>query len=169
MYRLTIAVDAIGKDDALSLDMSRELMQILLDAMTAINLTYLRRGIRFPDLLASDVRYKLEQPAPGSVCGDDDWQDIAVTFRRMFGDCDDLAPIRAAQLQHRGIVARAIALLRRSNPHTRHSRHDYHIVVMWPFGLSSYPPTVYRDPSGTRDRQGRVLLLEDPSRLKGMR
>lgn len=169
MYRLTLAIDAIGKDDPLSLDLSREQMQIVLDAVTAINLTYLRRGIRYPDLLASDVRYKLEQPPPGSVCGDDDWQDIAVTYRRKIGDCDDLAPIRAAQLQHRGVAARAIALLRRSHAFTPQSRHDYHIVVMWPQGLGSYPATVYRDPSGTRDRQGRVLLLEDPSRLKGMR
>lgn len=163
MYRPTLAIDAIGKDDPLSLDLSREHMQILLDAITAINLSYIRRGVRFPDLLTSDVRYKLETPAPGSACGDDDWQDIAVTFRRRIGDCDDLAPIRAAQLQARGVRARAIALLRRTRPNTRWSKHDYHIVVLWPAGLGSYPATVYRDPSGSG------LLLEDPSRLKGMR
>lgn len=73
-------------------------------------------------------------------------------------NCDDIACARAAQLQHQGIAARAIPLLRRGN-----GKHDYHIVVMWPQGLGSYPQTVYRDPSGSG------LLLEDPSRLLGMR
>lgn len=178
MYRPTLAIDSIGRDDPLSLDLSREHMQIVLDAMTAINLAYLRRGVRFPDLLESDVRYQLDVPAPGSACGDDDFQDIAITFRRKRGDCDDLAPIRAAQMQHRGLMVRAIALLRRSVT-TAGRRHDYHIVDAWPPNLRStaakrlfayrsdlgghYPSTVYRDPSGSG------LLLEDPSRLKGMR
>lgn len=164
MYRPTFAIDAIGRDDSTSLELAKEQMQILLDALTALNLTYIRRGIRFPDLLESNVRYDEQRPVKGSVCGDDDWADIAVTFRKGLGDCDDLAAIRAAQLQARGIRARAIPLLRRTPARGNiPGKHDYHIVVMWPKGLRSYPRTVYQDPSGSG------LLLEDPSKLKGMR
>lgn len=157
MYRPTFAVDSIGRDDPQSLELSKAHMQALLDCLTAINRAYLRHRI-YPDLYAAGVRYYEDNPAPGSSCGDDDWCDIETVFRRRVGDCDDLACVRAAQLQHRGINARAIPMLRRRN-----GAHDYHIVIVWPAGLSSYPRTVFRDPNGSG------LLLEDPSAVLGMR
>ncbi len=157
MYRPTFALDAIGRDDAVSLDIAKTQMQALLDALTACNRAYLRH-YRVPDILTAGVRYDDDRPPRGSACGDDDWSDIMIALRRKIADCDDLGAARAAQLQHRGIAARAIPLLRRSP-----GKHDYHVVVMWPKGLKSYPPTVYRDPSGSG------LLLEDPSRILGMR
>ena len=157
MYRPTFALDAIGRDDSTSLELAKDQMQALLDCLTAINRAYLRFRA-YPDLYSAGIRYHEDNPAPGSTCGDDDWCDIETVYRRKIGDCDDLACVRAAQLQHRGIRARAIPLLRRSN-----GRHDYHIVIAWPLGLRSYPKTVYRDPSGSG------LLLEDPSAVLGMR
>lgn len=156
MYRPTFAVDSIGKDDAQNLDLAKEHMQCLLDCLTAINRSYIRRR-NYPDVMSCGVRYYEDNPPPGSTCGDDDWSDIETVMRRKFGDCDDLACVRAAQLQAKGINARAIPLLRRSP-----GEHNYHIVVLWPPGLRSYPNTVYRDPSGSG------LLLEDPSRVLGM-
>lgn len=157
MYRPTLALDAIGRDDPVSLDIAKVQMQALLDALTTCSRAYLTH-YRLPDILTSGVRYSDDRPPKGSVCGDDDWCDIMIALRRKIADCDDLATARAAQLQARGIAARAIPLLRRSP-----GKHDYHVVVMWPKGLRSYPPTVYRDPSGSG------LLLEDPSKLLGMR
>lgn len=163
MYRPTFALEAIGQDDPVSLAIAGEQMQALLDCLTACNFAYLRR-MKLPDILAAGVRYDTDRPPKGSVCGDDDWCDIRTLLRRKIADCDDLGPARAAQLQLRGIKARAIPLLRRTQGTLgRPGKHDYHIVVMWPQGLKSYPPTVYRDPSGSG------LLLEDPSRLLGMR
>lgn len=157
MYRPTFAIDSIGRNDKVSLDLAREHMQALLDCLTSINRSYLKRR-RYPDILTAGVRYSEDNPQDGSACGDDDWSDIEVVMRRKIGDCDDLACVRAAQLQAQGINARAIAMLRMSP-----GSHDYHIVVLWPPGLRQYPSTVYRDPSGSG------LLLEDPSRLLGMR
>lgn len=157
MYRPTFAVDSIGRDDSQSLDLAKEHMQALLDCLTAIDRAYIKRR-KYPDVMSGSVRYHEDEPAPGSICGDDDWADIEIVMRRGIGDCDDLACIRAAQLQASGINARAIPLLRRAP-----GEHNYHIVVLWPPGLRSYPKTVYRDPSGSG------LLLEDPSRWLGMK
>lgn len=163
MYRPTLALDAIGQDDPNSLAIAAEQMQAVVDCLTICNRAILRR-YRMPDILTAGIRYTDDRPPKGSVCGDDDWADISIVLRRKAGDCDDLAAARAAQLQQQGINARAIPLLRRKqgafgNP----GKHDYHIVVMWPKGLKSYPRTVYQDPSGSG------LLLEDPSRILGMR
>lgn len=157
MYRPTFAIDSIGRNDSTSLDLAREHMQALCDCLVSINRSYLKRR-RYPDIFAAGVGYDEDAPPNGSVCGDDDWSDIEVVMRRKKGDCDDLACVRAAQLQASGINARAIAMLKRSP-----EAHDYHIVVLWPPGLRKYPPTVFRDPSGSG------LLLEDPSRVLGMR
>lgn len=156
-YRPTFALYAVGRNDAPSLDIARTQMQALADCLTICDRAYLKYE-RIPDVLNGRIRYDKDRPPRGSACGDDDWTDIKLLNQRGIGDCDDLACARAAQLQQAGIAARAIPLLRRSN-----GSHDYHIVVMWPQGLSSYPPTVYKDPSGSG------LLLEDPSRLLGMR
>lgn len=157
MYNATFAVDSIGSNDPEDIELSKEHMQILLDAATAINKAYMRRR-RYPDILRAGVRYNPDRPPRGSICGDDAWCDIEVSLRRKIVDCDDVAPIRAAQLQMQGVRARAIALLRATR-----EKHDYHIVVAWPNGLPRYPGTVYRDPSGSG------LLLEDPSRILGMK
>lgn len=156
-YRCTFAVDSIGRDDPRSLELAKAHMQALLDCLTAINRAYLQTRA-YPDLYAAGIRYHEDNPAPGSTCGDDDWCDIETVYRRRVGDCDDLACIRAAQLQAQGIPVRAIPLLRR-----RGGQHEYHIVVAWPSGRSTYPRTVFRDPSGSG------LLIEDPSAVLGMR
>jgi hypothetical protein len=158
MYRPTLALDAIGRDDPTSLSIAKVQMQALLDCLTTCSGAYIPHYPNLPDVLRSGVRYDDDRPPKGSVCGDDDWCDLMIVLRRKRGDCDDLAAARAAQLRARGINARAIPLLRRSP-----GKHDYHAVVMWPKGLKSYPPTVYPDPSGSG------ILLEDPSRILGMR
>lgn len=154
MYRIALAVDAIGRDEPGMLDLGREQMQIALTALTSLNLAILRR-MRMPRLYESGIRYDRMTPHPGSTCGDDDWQDMLVTLRRRMGDCEDLACYRAAELQVQGIRARAIPLFMREPGH-----HYYHIVVEWPRGLVSYPSTVYNQFD---------MLLEDPSKVLGMR
>lgn len=153
MYRPTFAIAAVGRDGS-DLELGREQMQILLDALTAINRAILRRK-RLPLLYRSGVVYDRMLPARGSACGDDDWQDVEVTYRKKKGDCEDLCCIHAAQLQLAGIKARAIPLLKQEKGH-----HKYHIVVEWPKGLREYPKTVY---------QQHGLYLEDPSKVLGMR
>lgn len=60
-----------------------------------------RAGAPVPALYASGVRYQRE---PGTEV----WMGPRDVLRRGYGDCEDLAAWRAAELQRQGIQARAI-------------------------------------------------------------
>jgi hypothetical protein len=108
----------------------------LLDALVLVNRLYLRTH-HVPPLYRSGVRYK-QEPDDGTP---EEFAAIPEVLRRGWGDCDDLAPWRVAELQEAGERARVrITWRRRGN-----GRRLYHVVV--------------------RRGDGRV---EDPSRLLGM-
>lgn len=79
-------VGATGRDDVL---------KMLFEALIASNVAYLRTCPDTPRLYESGIRYREEPP------GKDDWQDIPETIRRRFGDCEDLACWRIAELRVR--------------------------------------------------------------------
>lgn len=72
------------------------------------------RARRFPLLYQSGVRYVAEP------YGQEHWQTPAVTMRLGFGDCEDLAAWRAAELVVSGRDARALAVVRRVRPGLMH-------------------------------------------------
>lgn len=104
----------------------------LLQAMVDLNRRYLRE--HWTPLYSSGVYYQRERR------GSEQWATIPIVRRRGYGDCEDLACWRAAELQEQGSGARAIALER-----PRRNGRLYHVVVRLPNGR-----------------------IEDPSRRLGM-
>lgn len=108
-----------------------------LRALTEIDCAILRAHPETPSLYASGVRYEEEPP------GEEDWADIPTARKLGWGDCEDLACWRAAELQLRSGVKAWPMFLWRGRPR---GGMLYHIQVRYP--------------------DGRV---EDPSRRLGMK
>ena len=107
----------------------------LLDALVTVNRLYLRAH-HVPALYESGVRY-MQEPPDGKP---EEFAAIPVVLSRGWGDCDDLAPYRVAELQEAGEKAKIRITWRRVG-----KRRTYHVLV--------------------RRADGRI---EDPSRLLGM-
>lgn len=90
---------------------------------------------KLPSLYSGAIRYRQEKP------GKEEWQSAAITAAKGYGDCEDLAAYRVAELRRAGIDAYPKVL--RITPTLRH------VVV------------------AVRDRDGREHI-EDPSKLLGM-
>lgn len=111
----------------------------LLEGLVRVNQLYLRMHPNIPLLYKSGVRYKNEPKGQGF----EEFVPIPTVMARRWGDCDDLAPWRCAELRER---FREQATIR-----VQWKRHSdgtklYHIVV----------------------RRGNNSI-EDPSRLLGMK
>lgn len=64
--------------------------------LALVNLALLQTHPRLPSLYASGVRYRREPR------GKEDWQPITLLYKRGYGDCEDLAAARVAELVHCG-------------------------------------------------------------------
>ena len=113
---------------------SAKRLRIMLDALVRLNLDEMQDR-RFRPLYTSGVRYKREPKEPGRT---EHWQTITELYQARFGDCEDLASARVAELRMQGI--RAVPWLLK-----RPSSTTWHVVVRYPNGK-----------------------IEDPSRLLGM-
>lgn len=109
----------------------------LLSILVAINESWLRANPRTPPLYTAGVRYRREEP------GREDWLTVPSILRRRFGDCEDLASWRIAELRVQGVKAKPRITFRRFGPGGRFSL--YHITLEKPDGS-----------------------IEDPSRILGM-
>lgn len=109
----------------------------LLTLLVAINESWLRAHPRTKPLYASGVRYRREEP------GREDWLTVPSILARGYGDCEDLACWRIAELRLQGLHVQPRITFRRFGPGGRFSL--YHITLKWPDGR-----------------------IEDPSRLLGM-
>lgn len=78
---------------------SRKGLLWLLEALTQVNLQWLKTHKDTPLLYGSGVVYKPERNT-------EIWQDIPTIIKAGFGDCEDLACWRAAELKYAGIAAR---------------------------------------------------------------
>jgi len=96
-----------------------------LEGLVATNVVLLRRNRNAPALYESGVRYRKERP------GREKWLTIPQTLRAGFGDCEDLAAWRAAELQMLGIPARAVVI--------RTGAKMFHAVVRLPGGRIEDP------------------------------
>jgi hypothetical protein len=133
--RITYVLDDLFTPE--TREMSDGVLGYLLEALTAIDVLYLTAHPETPAIYDSGVVYQEEPP------GAEDWANIPMILKLGWGDCEELACWRAAELQVRANV-RARASF------TKQTQSDgtmlYHITVLLP--------------------DGRV---EDPSRQLGMR
>lgn len=121
----------------------------LLGTLQAIDLAYLRRHPETPPLYQARVVYQRE-PA-----GHEEWRAVPQVLHDGFGDCEDLACWRAAELQQRGVAAQAFASFKERTDDNGKSHRLYHIRVR-------YKRPDPKAPGGFR------LVVEDPSRRLGM-
>ncbi len=107
---------------------SEEVLGVLLRALSASNLAYLRQHPRTPALYRAGVRYRAE-PFPR-----EEWRGVAEVLREHHGDCEDLACWRVAELRRRGVAAEPIFR------HRQVGRLSvYHILVRHPDGTVEDP------------------------------
>lgn len=104
---------------------SRATLAAALEGLTATNYCLLVKSKRAPSLYGSGVRYRREPR------GREHWQTVPEVLRAGYGDCEDLAAYRAAELRVAGIPARADVI--RTGPKT------FHAVVMYPDGSIEDP------------------------------
>ena len=111
-------------------DLSNKSLDMLLTALTRIDVRYLLRHPETPLLYQSNVRYEEEPP------GQEDWQDIPTCLRMGTADCEDLAAWCAAEYQVRfAVPAKAF--------YKSFTKSDgsvlYHIMVQHPDGRVEDP------------------------------
>lgn len=105
-------------------------LRILLQALAAMNLDYLRLHPETPPLYASGVRYIREH-------GTENWETIPVIIKHGGADCEDLASWRVAELLNMGVQA----------DHYLRARYEggilkYHILVQLPDGTLEDPSRI---------------------------
>lgn len=86
---------------------SEQSLLLLMEAMCAIDLLHLRQR-RYPKLYESGVVYRREDRT-------ENWLDIPHVIKAGWGDCEDLAFWRVAELRHQKIKAAPFAKWRRVN------------------------------------------------------
>ena len=105
--------------DVLDVPSREAVLRLMMEALIAANVAYLRLHPETPRLYESGVRYEEE---PGLQ---DDWNDIPETLSLGVGDCEDLAAWRIAELR----VAGEQAAMPRVSVFTEGRRITYHIAV----------------------------------------
>jgi hypothetical protein len=113
---------------------SQTYLQLMLHALVALDSAYLRFHSNTPPLYGAGVRYRRE---PHEY---EQWLTIPCVHARRWGDCEDLAAWRVAELRAQGVDAWACFHWRKAGRAL-----VYHIVVCRPDGV-----------------------VEDPSRVLGM-
>ncbi len=111
---------------------SERILRVLLRALAAADVEYLRAHPNTPALYESGVRYRAER-VPREF-----WKGVAETLQDRHGDCEDLACWRCAEL----VVRERIA----AEPVFRYRRVGrlsvYHILVRYPDGRIEDPSVV---------------------------
>ena len=89
---------------------SREAFQALLDCVYSLDCIYLSAVPDCPSLYESGVRFRPEdRDCDDGTCKEERFCTIPVVLRARVGDCDDLAPWRAAELTVReGVPSRPL-------------------------------------------------------------
>jgi len=142
MQPIVFYVQMFADSSEEDLEDSKQKLLILFKALVMTNQVFLRRNPNTIALYDSGVVYQPEFST-------EEWQDIPTTLARGFGDCEDLAAYRVAELRSQGVAA---------NPHIRWRKiggsYRFHALVKWPDTIRN----------GVKVK-GRI---EDPSRRLGM-
>lgn len=133
---------------------SEEVLGVLLHALSAANVAYLREHPATPPLYQAGVRYRAE-PFPR-----EEWRGVAEVLRERHGDCEDLACWRVAELRRRGVQAEPIFR------HRQVGRLSvYHILVRLPDGSVEDPSALL----GMNEGGVTAAELGVPGRRRGAR
>lgn len=127
-YRLTFCIDLFNGPN--ERELSHRALDLLLRALTQINMNYLKAHPEAPNLYDAGVRYQ-EEPE-----GREDWQDIPTTIDLKNGDCEDLACWRAAELRVRQGINASPTFTWKLRPE---GGYLYHIQVKYPDGRIEDP------------------------------
>lgn len=147
---------------------SEDILMRLLGIMSRLNLQYLRRHPKTPALYDSGVRYtppdQLDRPKLAKdkvqqlfsllqemgleaqtgltiyriVCGIEEFLDIPSLYRRGKGDCNELVPVRVAELWRAGVAASPYLVKQRNG----RGGWTYHALVQWLDGSSEDPSLI---------------------------
>lgn len=128
-------------------------LQQLLQWLADLDLVYLLEHPHTPALYASGVLYRRE---PRQVVVAERFAGVPEVLRQGWGDCDDLAPWRAAELNLRGVGARPV-LIDASHPSYRKISGGARVRRLWHV-------VVERELPG----ESREVVYEDPSARLGM-
>lgn len=105
----------------------------LVRAMVEIDVAWLLRHPEAPSLYASGVRYRPQGTAGGVVTGIDHWWDAAAVYLHGEGSCEDLAPIRVAELRVREGKKGVRPFVHSKDVVENGQTHQlYHVVVKYP-------------------------------------
>lgn len=112
---------------------SEAVLYALLRALTLANESWLRAHPRAPFLYKSGVRYQRESVGP------EHWKDIPTVLTDGYGDCEDLASFRTAELRVRMGLPANIVLRYRSKIVSGQIFSLYHVLVRHPNGRIEDP------------------------------
>lgn len=112
---------------------------LCLESLTRIDEWQLERHIKegkpLPPLYQSGVYYQEEPP------GEEEWLDIPTLYRQGFGDCEDLACARVAELRVAGVPAVPVIKHKRFNT-AKGVTTVVHVMVLWPDGTVEDPSLI---------------------------
>jgi hypothetical protein len=97
-FRLITQVGMATKDPKVLMELAQGFLRGVVANNRVIIREALKRGRRVPPLYSSGVRYERE-PWAGKF---EEFADILTVLKRGWGDCDDLAAWRVAELQEMG-------------------------------------------------------------------
>jgi len=118
-------------DGGLSIAASEETLSVMLLALTAANVIYLREHPQTPDVYAAGVVYVREAP------GVERWKGIRRVIEDGYADCEDLAAYRAAwAIVVEGRVGAHVTF---SGRETQPGFRLYHIFVQYRDGTTEDP------------------------------
>ncbi len=121
--------------DENSREHSQKSILYLLHAMVAINKDWLVRHPKAPSLYNSGVRYKREE-------GTEAWQSVDECLLLGYGDCEDLASWRTAELQLRGVRCKPFIRWRKYRQDSGKPFYLYHVLVEHANGKMEDPSKV---------------------------
>lgn len=159
--RITLVMDLFSGEHERQL--SHATLNVLLNALTHIDVLYLRRHSETPRIYTSSVRYMEEPP------GAEEWQDIPTCLQMGDMDCEDAACWRSAELQVFGDEMHSVVEARRSKGSA-----EIGSAAQAPRSIDAVPVFRYQ-----KRKDGSYLYhilvekpdgtVEDPSYVQGMR
>jgi hypothetical protein len=129
----------------------------LLESLVRVDQLYLHTH-HVPPLYQAGVRYQ-DEPWEGF----EEFAPIPTVIARGWGDCDDLAPWRVAELRNQGKKASIRIFWKRHKHLPRGKQKLFHILVRRPYEPKEFNPAYM-----ARPKDGSMTMIEDPSRRLGM-
>lgn len=123
---MRVTVDTVGVP-------AEEWLPPLLEALTRVNVAWLRAHPTAPSIYDGGVRYHREP------IGSEVWRTLPVVLSSGWGDCEDLGCARAAELQVQGVRARAVPRFVSQGLVAGRLTELIHIIVRLPDGREEDP------------------------------